>query len=154
MQMLYQHELAATSLSTIFSSFNLEEYLEETEGSRSTGDSEPQLRLLNRAKKSFDYAQRLVTGTLEHRTAIDKMITRYAENWRIERMPTIDRNILRLAIYEMLHESSVPRVVIVDEAIELAKRFGSEHSGRFVNGLLDGVLQANREAAPVVGEPA
>ncbi len=96
-------------------------------------------RLLQNA---FEYARRLVEGTLDHTEVIDQMIRSHAENWRLERMPTIDRNILRLAIYEMLHEESVPKVVIVDEAIELAKKFGSENSGRFVNGLLDGVLQS------------
>ena len=66
----------------------------------------------------------------------------------LERMPVIDRNILRLAIYEMLFESNVPMVVIVDEAIELAKKFGSENSGRFVNGLLDAVLKSKAGASP------
>ena len=56
----------------------------------------------------------------------------------------LDRNILRLAVYEMLHERDVPKLVVVDEAIELAKKYGSEHSGKFVNGLLDGLLKAHR----------
>lgn len=94
------------------------------------------------ARDSFEHAQRLVRGTLAEGTVIDELIREHAENWRLERMPPIDRNILRLAIYEMLFEGSVPKVVIVDEAIELAKRFGSENSGRFVNGLLDGVLKS------------
>ena len=150
MQMLYQHELGGTSLSRIFESYDLEGYLEETEPSSEAeaARTNPQ-DLRARAEKSFEYARRLVSGTLEQRAAIDDLISRYAENWRLERMPTIDRNILRLAIYEMLHESSVPKVVIVDEAIELAKKFGSENSGRFVNGLLDGVLQSHREPAAV-----
>ncbi|MCP4661621.1 MAG: transcription antitermination factor NusB [bacterium] len=92
---------------------------------------------------SFTYARRLVEGTIRYEEAIDALIRRFAENWRLERMPPIDRNILRLAIYEMLYEENVPKVVIVDEAIELAKKFGSEHSGRFVNGLLDGVLKSD-----------
>jgi len=149
MQMLYQHELGDSSLSDIFSSFDLEVYLRETEAA--SKDAE----LMKRAEQSFRYARRLVQGTMDHGAAIDELIRRHAENWRLERMPTIDRNILRLAIYEMLHEASVPKVVIVDEAIELAKKFGSENSGRFVNGLLDGVLQSRRETArpevPVAG---
>jgi transcription antitermination factor NusB len=94
------------------------------------------------ARDSFEHAQRLVRGTLAEGSVIDELIREHAENWRLERMPPIDRNILRLAIYEMLFEGSVPKVVVVDEAIELAKRFGSENSGRFVNGLLDGVLKS------------
>ena len=151
MQMLYQHELGGSSLAQIFSSFDLEGYLRETEaapeaaaaGTETPADPESK----KRAEKSFRYARRLVQGTMDHCTAIDELIRRHAENWRLERMPTIDRNILRLAIYEMLHETSVPKVVIVDEAIELAKRFGSENSGRFVNGLLDGVLRASRSGS-------
>ncbi len=148
MQMLYQHELGGTSLAQIFSAFDLESYLAETEASPARGAASRAERL-KRAEKSFDYARQLVAGTIENRVEIDDLIRQHAENWRLERMPTIDRNILRLAIYEMLHESNVPKVVIVDEAIELAKKFGSENSGRFVNGLLDGVLQSERPGMAV-----
>lgn len=147
MQMLYQHELGRSSLSQIFASFDLESYLAETEtadpAKPAVGDR------TRRVEKSFEYAQRLTEGTVKHGDSIDSLIREHAENWRLERMPAIDRNILRLAIYEMLHESNVPKVVIVDEAIELAKKFGSEDSGRFVNGLLDGVLQSRRTPVPV-----
>jgi transcription antitermination factor NusB len=120
---------------------------ERDAGERPSG---PQGRRL--LENAFDYARRLVEGTLQHTEIIDQMIRSHAENWRLERMPTIDRNILRLAIYEMLHEESVPKVVIVDEAIELAKKFGSENSGRFVNGLLDGVLQSEALGERLAGE--
>ena len=152
MQMLYQHELGGSSLSQIFSSFDLDGYLAETEVATSAGRGAAGApECLRRAERSFEYARHLVEGTMENRGAIDDLIRQHAENWRLERMPTIDRNILRLAIYEMLHESSVPKVVIVDEAIELAKRFGSENSSRFVNGLLDGVLQSDRPSAVAPG---
>lgn len=149
MQMLYQHELGECPLAKIFSNFDLEGYLEETEVSLAPAKSDAERMKL--AEKSFGYARRLVEGTVENRTAIDSLIRQHAENWRLERMPTIDRNILRLAIYEMLHEANVPEVVILDEAIELAKKFGSENSGRFINGLLDGVLQSRRPPVPVAG---
>ena len=151
MQMLYQHELGGSALSQIFACFDLESYLVETDAVTETGEPGPPAggERRSRIKKSFEYAQRLATGTLENCESIDDLIREYAENWRLERMPATDRNILRLAIYEMLHEASVPKVVIVDEAIELAKKFGSEDSGRFVNGLLDGVLQSRRLAVPV-----
>ena len=80
---------------------------------------------------------------LEHQKEIDELIVRQAENWRLERMPAVDRNVLRLAVYEMLWQADVPKLVVLDEAIELAKRFGSENSGRFVNGLLDGLLKSH-----------
>ena len=72
---------------------------------------------------------------------VAESIREQAEHWRLERMPAVDRNILRLAVFEFLYEPDVPKLVILDEAIELAKEFGSEQSGRFVNGLLDGILK-------------
>ncbi len=147
MQMLYQHELRGSSLEQIFSSFDPRGHLEDqAAGAAAAGAA----KLDRRSKESLAYARRLVEGTLDNLSAIDALIRRHAENWRLERMPAIDRNILRLAIYEMLHEAEVPRVVIVDEAIELAKKFGAENSGRFVNGLLDGVLQARTPAVETV----
>src|SRR5262245_57205832 len=71
-------------------------------------------------------AERLVRGTSAHRPEIDELIADISENWRIERMPAVDRNILRLAVYELRHEPSVPPAVAIDEAIDLARRFGGE----------------------------
>jgi N utilization substance protein B len=85
----------------------------------------------------------MVRGTLEAPRADRHPDPRAAANWRLERMPPVDRNILRLAVYEMLCEIDVPKLVVMDEAIELAKKYGSEQSGRFVNGLLDGLLKAH-----------
>ncbi|MEO1085656.1 MAG: transcription antitermination factor NusB [Acidobacteriota bacterium] len=134
-QMLYQQEQGGATLEQVFQTFDVTDYLSET-----AGDDEVKQR--PGAQESFSYARRLVEGTRAEQDEIDDLIRAHAENWRLERMPSIDRNILRLALYEMLRESAVPKVVIVDEAIELAKRFGSENSGRFVNGLLDGVLKS------------
>ncbi len=145
MQMLYQHELGGSSLDEIFASFDPQEDLEKTEEGSAVSGSEA-----GRLRESFAYARRLVEGTIENLPAIDAMVRRHAENWRLERMPAIDRNILRLAVYEMLFETRVPKVVILDEAIELAKKFGAESSGRFVNGLLDGVLQSRTSAVEAV----
>lgn len=145
LQMLYQRELGGSSLPEILAAFDVDDYVRETEVTAAdgdNGDSPPADAEHPQIEESFDYARRLLTGVEEHAEMIDEQIRRHAENWRLERMPVIDRNILRLAIYEMLYESNVPKVVIVDEAIELAKKFGSENSGRFVNGLLDGVLKA------------
>lgn len=171
-QMLYQQEMGGSTIEQVFSSFDLEDYLSETElppaedaaakalSDKAAAESpaaekapeKPKARTVKRTpaevaerkmlvRESFEHAQRLVRGTLDSLNEIDELIRAHAENWRLERMPPIDRNILRLALYEMLHEESVPKVVIVDEAIELAKKFGAENSGRFVNGLLDGVLR-------------
>lgn len=129
-QMLYQSDLGGSALPHIFATFDLAEYM--------SGDLGRQRR---RVEDAFVYAQVLVRGTVDHREEIDLMIRGQADNWRLERMPAVDRNILRLAIYEMLYERDTPKLVVVDEAIELAKKFGSEQSGRFVNGLLDGLLK-------------
>jgi len=129
-QMLYQSDLGGSELPHIFSTFDLSDYLGGDLG-----------RHKRRVDDAFEYAQALVRGTVGHRDEIDAMIRGQADNWRLERMPAVDRNILRLAIYEMLYERDTPKLVVVDEAIELAKKFGSEQSGRFVNGLLDGLLK-------------
>ncbi len=85
-----------------------------------------------------DFIDGLVRGTVDRVSDIDARITRHAEHWRIERMPTVDRNILRLAVYEMMHMAT-PAPVVIDEALELARRFSSEESVLFINGVLEGV---------------
>lgn len=84
-----------------------------------------------------DFANSLIKGTLEHLPAIDQLISKYTDNWRIERMAVIDRNIIRLATYELLFTEDIPPKVSINEAVELAKKYGDEESGRFVNGVLD-----------------
>jgi transcription antitermination factor NusB len=160
-QMLYQSDLGGSTLPQIFNTFDLAEYVaqEATQESREEsgadakagkarrpdpGDAAGRAEYAKRRKRvedAFHYAQALVRGTLENRQQIDDLIRGQADNWRLERMPAVDRNILRLAVYEMLFEMDIPKLVVVDEAIELAKKFGSEQSGRFVNGLLDGLLK-------------
>ena len=80
----------------------------------------------------------LVRGTVEHITELDERISKHAEHWRVERMPAVDRNILRLAVYEMTH-AGTPAAVTIDEALELARKFSSEDSVQFVNGVLDAI---------------
>lgn len=84
------------------------------------------------------FTRSLVRGVEDHRTAVEALITRYSRRWAIPRMPVVDRNILRLATYELLHERTPPAVVI-DEAVSLAKRLSTEDSGRFVNGVLESI---------------
>jgi N utilization substance protein B len=88
-----------------------------------------------------DYADRVVQGVADELDAVDAAIKAASTNWRIERMARVDRNVLRLGAWELLRSKEVPRAVILDEAVELAKRFGSEDSGSFVNGVLDRVAE-------------
>jgi N utilization substance protein B len=83
------------------------------------------------------FAEPLIRGTLEHRAEIDERIQRYTKNWELGRMAVVDRNILRLAVYEMLYRDDIPPVVSINEAVDIAKRFSTDESGRFVNGILD-----------------
>ena len=83
------------------------------------------------------YADALVRGVVENLTAIDDRITKASKNWRLERMSRVDRNLLRLGSYELMFRDDVPRAVILDEAVELAKSFGTDESSSFVNGVLD-----------------
>jgi N utilization substance protein B len=89
-----------------------------------------------------EFATSLVTGAVAHVTEIDERIAKHAENWRMERMPAVDRNILRLAVYEMQYVGT-PAAVAIDEALELARKFSGEESVQFINGVLDAV---HREA--------
>jgi len=81
--------------------------------------------------------ERLVLGVLEHGQEIDQLITKYSENWRLDRINIIDRAILRMATFELFYCEDIPPKVTLNEAIELGKRFGSEESGSFINGILD-----------------
>jgi N utilization substance protein B len=84
-----------------------------------------------------EMAEALVRGVAAHRRQIDEAIEAVSVNWRLDRMAKVDRNVLRLAVHELLHRPDVPVKVVIDEAIELGKKFGSESSGAFVNGVLD-----------------
>ena len=88
-----------------------------------------------------EFVERLVNGVAAHLTAIDDLIGRYSLNWKVGRMARVDRNILRLAAYELAFESDVPTRATLNEAIEIAKRFGTDDSGKFVNGILDRIAQ-------------
>jgi N utilization substance protein B len=92
------------------------------------------------------YFKELVAGVGSHLAELDALIARYSEHWRLERMTIVDRNLLRLAIYELLYQPGIPPKVVINEAVEIAKRYGSEASGAFVNGILDQVrLSVGRE---------
>src|SRR5262245_9660778 len=85
------------------------------------------------------FAEGLVEGVIRERPVLDGIIAKSAEHWRVERMAVVDRNILRLAVYELAWLPDTPPVVVLDEAIEVGKKFGSDQSGSFINGILDAV---------------
>ena len=97
------------------------------------------------AAEAREFASELVEGTWAHRDAIDQLISTCSENWTLERMARVDRNILRLAVYELLYGQGIPPKVALNEAIDLGKEFGSENSGSFINGILDALYSKLRE---------
>lgn len=93
------------------------------------------------------YATQLVTGIREKRAELDEHIARLAQGWPLDRQPAVDRNILRIALYEIKYMESVPPVVSVDEAVEMAKKYSTAESGKFVNGVLAGYLREQSEGS-------
>jgi len=120
LQMLFQHDMSGNAPDMILATF------EELQKSK------PNTR---------EFAVKVFKGTVDNLARIDDMITAQADNWRIERMAVVDRNIIRMSIYEFLHENDTPKLVIIDEAIEIAKKFGTQKSSQFINGILDGILK-------------
>jgi len=96
------------------------------------------------------FAEPLIRGTIEHRAEADELISRHAKNWEIHRIAAVDRNILRLAIFEMLHRDDIPPVVSINEAVDIAKKFSTQDSGKFVNGILDKVKSELLRPARIV----
>lgn len=93
------------------------------------------------------FASALVRGTTSRHTEVDDIIAQFTEHWDLDRMAVVDRNILRLAVYELLDQGAVPPKVAINEAIEISKKFGSRESGRFINGILDRVHRELRAAS-------
>ncbi len=93
------------------------------------------------AAEARDYARTLATGVRMHLVELDAIIARLSEGWTLDRQPAVDRNVLRMALYEILHVADVPPIVAVDEAVEMAKKYSTAESGRFVNGVLAGFFR-------------
>jgi N utilization substance protein B len=93
-------------------------------------------------KRSYPFFERLTAGVLKLRPEIDRVIERYSSNWKVQRMACVDRNILRVAVYELLYCSDIPSKVSINEAIDIAKKFGASESGAFINGILDSIRMA------------
>ncbi len=90
----------------------------------------------------LSFARELFEGTLADIPSLDRLIGDQAANWRLERMAAVDRNLLRLALYELLHHPETPPAVVIDEALEIARRFSGDESVEFVNGVLDGIRKS------------
>ncbi|WP_433939212.1 transcription antitermination factor NusB [Paenibacillus lautus] len=129
-QSLYQMEMnEVDSLEAV--SMLLSEAAEENETERVIGD-EVQMK---------EYVLQLVNGTWESKDSIDELLAHYLKGWQVSRLSRVDRQILRLAVYELTYRDDVPGKVAVNEAIELSKHFGTEESGKFVNGVLGRMIQ-------------
>jgi N utilization substance protein B len=87
----------------------------------------------------MEFTRQLVEHTIEHVEKIDALIQRHAEHWRLDRMAVVDRNLLRLATAEFLYDKETPRTVVINEAIEIARRFSAQESPQFINGILDSI---------------
>jgi N utilization substance protein B len=88
------------------------------------------------------FFQTLVNGVLEKRHEIDALIERFSKNWKISRMSCVDRNVMRIAVYELLHCEDIPPKVSINEAVDVGKKFGTEESGAFINGIMDSIRDA------------
>ena len=125
LQLLYQFELTGASPEEMQAGF--EEWRNASESAR-------------------EFADTLLRGTLDRLAEIDEELSHQTTHWRLERLAAVDRNILRLALFELIFETDTPHAVVIDEAIEIAKKFGTKDSGRFVNGVLDGFVKRRAAA--------
>jgi len=125
LQLLYQHEHTGADLDVM--QRNFDEWTGSTDGVR-------------------EFADFLLRGTLANLEKLDEELSLQTAHWRLERLAAVDRNILRLALFELAHVPDTPPAVVIDEAIEIAKKYGAEESGRFVNGVLDGFVKRRSDA--------
>jgi N utilization substance protein B len=125
LQMLYQFELTAASPEAMHADFD---------------------EWQNAGEAQRNFADALLRGTVARLAEIDDELRHQTTHWRLERLAAVDRNILRLAMYELIYEQDTPPAVVIDEAIEIAKKYGAKDSGRFVNGVLDGFLKRRTAA--------
>ncbi len=134
LQMLFQVDIASQSVEEVFSTFF------------ASHKFKPEV---------VEFAQRVVKGSVEHQKEIDHLISTTTENWKMDRMATVDRNILRIAVYEFLYEEAVPKKVAINEALEIAKKYSTAESVQFINGVLDGIkkrLEKQPALNPSLGE--
>ena len=128
LKILYQADIAHRPIDRAVESFFADH--ENVENLEDLTDKEPQIE---------EFCKRLVFGVHEHLAGIDEKISEYATNWQLKRMAIIDRNILRLGVVELQHTLDIPPKVTINEAVELAKKYGDLESSKFVNGILDNI---------------
>ncbi|MFH1868601.1 MAG: transcription antitermination factor NusB [Candidatus Omnitrophota bacterium] len=129
LQILYQYDIRKEDPGMLIDDYWKREYLSE-----------------NKLDDSVrDFAAILVKGTIDNLEKIDSMVISYTENWKLERMAVVDRNIMRMATYELLFMHDIPPKVSINEAVDLAKKYGDVDSGKFVNGILDKIGKSERK---------
>jgi N utilization substance protein B len=135
LDVLYEAEIRDRLPLEAFAARREEGWVVEVDEAAPGIDEEPGPRVL-------DYARALVEGVQGHQRDIDALISRYADRWAIQRMPMVDRNLVRIALFELLWGEDIPVAVAINEAVDLAKDLSTEDSGRFVNGLLGRIAES------------
>lgn len=125
LQMLFQYDIARPEVNEL-----VKTYWEEISDITQTGQHGLEI---------MEFASQIVCGTIDHLEEIDDRISKRTEHWRISRMAVVDRNLLRMAVYEFLYEPETPKTVIINEALEIARRFSTYEATQFINGILDGI---------------
>ena len=140
-QFLFQHDLnPPENLELELAQFWSSQRLSAIEDEKAPSNWGPRTELPPPSAEEAEtrlFADPLIRGVLQFRDAIDEQIKKHAKNWDFHRIAAVDRNIMRLAIYEMLHRDDIPPVVSINEAVDIAKKFSTQDSGKFVNGILD-----------------
>ncbi|MGD9612130.1 MAG: transcription antitermination factor NusB [Kiritimatiellia bacterium] len=159
-----RHEAREWALQFLFQSeFNRDESLDEgfklfwehqNEETAAADVGHPAGKDDRQRAKARMFAEELARGVIAHHQEIDPLISKYAENWEIARMGTVDRNAMRIAVFEMLYRDDIPPVVSINEAVDLAKAFSSSESGKFVNGILDRIRKGLDRPARGPNPPA
>jgi len=119
LDILYEHEISSRPVEEVFERYS--------------------------ANPGFEFASKLVRGVIEHLDELDALISKSAIDWEIDRMPLIDKNLLRMSAFELLHSEDVPGAVAIDEALELAKIYSTEDSSRFINGVLGRIAKSRSD---------
>lgn len=154
MQFLFQYDLnPPTDLEAALSRFwdSLQAVARERERGKATWGERSELPPPTAQEAAVRlFADPLIRGTIEHRAELDARLVQYAQNWNLPRMANVDRNILRLAMYEMLYREDIPPVVSINEAVDIAKKYSTDDSGKFVNGILDSLRKELMRPARLV----
>jgi len=131
LQLLYEIDLCHKSWDEVFEEFR-DKFITSLIGEEEVSDSGKEIR---------EFTKQIVEGTFQNVREIDQLIEQHSTHWKISRMSLVDRNILRMAVFELLYCTDIPASVTINEAIEIAKRYGTDESGAFINGVLDHIAK-------------